>query len=164
MPYTQATAKQNAKLSQEARRNGAYSQATKLQRALANAGEELERDLFKSSDKTERTRIAGALASVAKGWQSMNDQLRVMRGVPLPGSLRPEKPSKKVSRVKASPVEEEETMRVPKEQNVSMPSELVKLNRSDQEKPATMPQDEPQPGDRDKTPPNSPQPQEGSNA
>lgn len=57
------------------------------------------------AERETMSQRAQALASLVKAWDYASDRLRIMRNRPLPGSLRPEKPSKKVARVKASPVE-----------------------------------------------------------
>lgn len=64
-------------------------QALDLQHALHAAGLELGKDVKACEDKEERARIACALASVAKGWQSMTDQIRILSGKAAPGTLSP---------------------------------------------------------------------------
>jgi len=86
MQFTSQTARQAAANSHAKR---PHTQAAELQLALYEAGLALRKDIDGCSDREERSRVASALASVAKGWQSMNDQRRVMKGVPLPGSRRP---------------------------------------------------------------------------
>ena len=78
-------------------------QALDLQSALHRAGKSLDEDMEQGEDRTERARIACALASVAKGWQSMTDQLRILAGKPLPGSRRPPPDQPKKARVKSAP-------------------------------------------------------------
>lgn len=43
----------------------------------------------------ERARAASALASLCKAWEALDDRRRILRGQPLPGSLRPMADTKK---------------------------------------------------------------------
>ena len=78
------------------------AQVIAMQTALYETCMVLKEDIHTVSDKEERARIASAIASVAKGWQGLQDSKRIIRGKPLPGSKRPavEQPKHKV---KASP-------------------------------------------------------------
>ena len=59
-------------------RDFAYEQAVKLRQVeCANAGEEVQR--------------ARGIADLVRSWTVAQDRIRIMRGRPLPGSLRPEK-------------------------------------------------------------------------
>src|SRR5437667_471850 len=89
-PFTRANGAMNQRKARRSRTITSKSQAVDLLEALHSAGLALAKDIPTCIDRSERARVAGSLAAVAKGWQSMNDQLRVMRGVPLPGSLRPD--------------------------------------------------------------------------
>ena len=73
------------------RQGRALKQAVQLQDALVESGLALHEDLKAMTDLEQRARSAAAIASVAKGWQALQDQIRILRGRPLPGSLRPEK-------------------------------------------------------------------------
>ena len=70
-------------------RKQSKAQALDLQHALHSAGQSLGRDIRDCEDREERARVACALASVAKGWQSMTDQLRILSGKAAPGTLSP---------------------------------------------------------------------------
>ena len=50
----------------------------------------LQRLIFHVSCKKETTPIA--LSALARAWVALNDSLRIMSGVPLPGQFRPEAP------------------------------------------------------------------------
>jgi hypothetical protein len=49
----------------------------------------MENDLKLGTDKSERSRSAATLASLANGWKTIQDQVRILKGKPLPGSRRP---------------------------------------------------------------------------
>lgn len=84
----------------------ALRQAVQLQQALHEVGLLLTEDIKASANKGDRAKAASALAGVSKGWQSMSDQARILRGEPLPGSLRPSGPPNRSKREPASPVPE----------------------------------------------------------
>ena len=68
----------------------------------------LGQDLETSSEIGDRARIASSIASLAKGWESMQDQLRILKGKPMPGSLRPESTKSKKGKVHTFPTETSE--------------------------------------------------------
>lgn len=119
MPFNKQSAKQAAADSHAATARKRYpstrNQALDLQRGLHLASVALTEDLPECRAKDERARVASALASVAKGWQSITDALRIQDGVPLPGSLRPEKPAKDAKRKSAVVLESEPESKPPAE-------------------------------------------------
>lgn len=50
-----------------------------------------------TSDTREKLAKAQAFTSLVKAWEIASDRLRIMRGKPLPGSLRPEPKQRKQS-------------------------------------------------------------------
>lgn len=70
-------------------RKTSRTQALDLQNALHKAGQLLKTSIEQCKEDDSRARVASALASVAKGWQSMTEMLRVMSGKPNPGTLSP---------------------------------------------------------------------------
>ena len=77
-------------------------QALELQAALHHASIALSKDVKDCKDKELRARIVSAMASAAKGWDSVSDRLRILIGKPSPGTLKPvSAPSK--PRVKSAP-------------------------------------------------------------
>ena len=78
-------------------------QALNLQHALHKAGQTLGDDIADCEDKEQRARVASALASVAKGWQSMTDQLRIMSGKAAPGTLSPAERRAKAESKRSAP-------------------------------------------------------------
>ena len=85
------------------RRTPVKTQASDIQHALHKASKLLSGDIESCKEKEERARVASALASVAKGWQSMTDQLRILAGKPLPGSRRPPPDQPKKPKAQSSP-------------------------------------------------------------
>lgn len=88
------------------RQGSAIRQALDIQTTLHSGTILVKHDLIECQDKEERARLLCAIASAAKGWQSLQDQIRILRGRPLPGSLKPE-PIKRAKRKQAdlSPTE-----------------------------------------------------------
>lgn len=84
------------------------AQVVALQQALYNTALILTDDILTVNDKETRARIASSIASLAKGWQGLQDSKRIIRGKPLPGSKRPavEQPKPKASRTLLPPTEE----------------------------------------------------------
>ncbi len=79
--------------------NRAQRQAKQMQEIAFNAVLDLRADMQESKDKLLRTRIATAISQLAKTWDTIEDRKRILKGKPMPGSLRPEsKPSKKPKR------------------------------------------------------------------
>jgi hypothetical protein len=76
-----------------------------MQQAAFEACMKLKTDVLDASDREERARAASALSNVSKAWSSMEDIKRILRGKPLPGSLRPESKPKKQRTPRATPSE-----------------------------------------------------------
>ena len=72
-------------------KRNAIRQAVELQKFCFSCAELLEADLRASADKEERARIATALGGLGRNWTALQDSIRILKGDPLPGSLRPEK-------------------------------------------------------------------------
>lgn len=70
----------------------AIRQALDLQKLCVRACQLLDQDIQECESREERARIAGALGNVARNWTAIQDTVRVLKGDPLPGSFRPEKP------------------------------------------------------------------------
>jgi hypothetical protein len=81
-----------------------------IQEVITEAVSGLRIDL-KTSNAETRARSSSALASLAKGWDCLEDRKRIIRGKPMPGSLRPEAKPKK-SRVRKQ-VDVQESPMVP---------------------------------------------------
>ena len=79
------------------------TQASSIQHALHNATELLSSDIKECEDKEQRARVASALASLAKGWDSITDRIRILSGTPMPGSRRPPPDQPKKAKVKSAP-------------------------------------------------------------
>ncbi len=87
-------------------RRTSLTQVLAMQDALYEACMIMKEDCRNASDKEERAKIAGAMSNTCKGWEALEDRKRVIRGLPLPGSLRPEsKPRKPKSDNLPSPTE-----------------------------------------------------------
>jgi hypothetical protein len=74
----------------------ATRQVLDMQQAMYKTALLLEKDALGCTDGEARARVASALANLAKGWDALENRKRILRGRPLPGSLRPEKPRPKV--------------------------------------------------------------------
>jgi hypothetical protein len=64
-------------------------QASDIQASLHCANKMLIQDMRECEDKQERARIASALASVAKGWDSISARILILKGKPGPGTMSP---------------------------------------------------------------------------
>src|SRR3974390_1244835 len=82
---------QNGKSLPKPGRRLATRQVLDMQQAMYKTALLLEKDALECSDREERARVASALANLAKGWDALENRKRILRGKPLPGSLRPEK-------------------------------------------------------------------------
>lgn len=121
--FTPETARKAANWRHSHGRKRARAQAADLQLALHSAGMALSQDVPLCTEREERARVASALASVAKGWQSMNDQLRIMNGTPMPGSLRPAQADKpKRAKQTASVLPAQGATKLPIAQPVTLPT------------------------------------------
>lgn len=87
-------------------RRKSLTQVLNMQDAVYETCMMLRDDMCESTDKEERARIASAIASTCKGWDSLEDRKRVIRGQPLPGSLRPIAKPKKVKSARATASEQ----------------------------------------------------------
>jgi hypothetical protein len=56
---------------------------------------ELEQDLDAATDADSRREVAIAIRSAIQAWDLACDRVRIAKGLPLPGSLRPEAKPKK---------------------------------------------------------------------
>src|SRR5713226_8116951 len=83
-------------------KRAAIRQAIEMQRFCYSGAELLAKDLLEETDKETRARIATGLGNLVKNWTVLQDAVRVMKGDPMPGSLRPEQNSKTKSRRAAS--------------------------------------------------------------
>lgn len=91
-----------------AREETPLKQALALQTALHDSGLLIRDDIASSNDDETRARLLTSLASAARGWQAMQDQIRILKGKPLPGSLRPvSKPKASKSKESVAPVQEQ---------------------------------------------------------
>jgi hypothetical protein len=66
-----------------------------LQDALAETMFLLGQDAAHSADASLRARIGSSIAQLARSWDTLENRKRVLRGRPLPGSFKPEKPEPK---------------------------------------------------------------------
>jgi len=82
----------------------AIRQAVAMQRHCVEGAEILGRDLAATDDKELRARIAGGLSNLVKGWRVAEDAKRVLKGEPLPGSYKAEKPKSKQERHAGIPI------------------------------------------------------------
>ncbi len=71
-------------------RRDALRQAVELQRAVYEVGLQMAKDAKEATKLEERARAGATLASLGKAWNTLQDAKRVIRGRPLPGSLKPE--------------------------------------------------------------------------
>lgn len=62
-----------------------------MQRICFSCAKLLDTDLRETQDKELRARLAVALGGLGRNWTTLQDSVRVLKGDPLPGSLRPEK-------------------------------------------------------------------------
>lgn len=74
----------------------------------------LEEDLVRSEDVALRARTGSSIAQLARSWDALEDRKRILRGRPLPGSLKPEKEKpKRIPYWHAVPLEEPEPTEPP---------------------------------------------------
>lgn len=84
----------------------ALAQCLDMQECVYSTALLLKDDCVESTEREERARCASALASLCKAWEAMDDRRRILRGKPLPGSLRPERKPVKKRVVSHAPTEE----------------------------------------------------------
>ena len=66
-----------------------------MQRLCFTGAQLLDKDLHETDDKEQRARVSTGLANLMKTWTALQDSVRVLKGDPMPGSLKPDKPEKK---------------------------------------------------------------------
>ena len=71
----------------------AIRQAVEMQRLCFSNAQLLDQDIRASADKEQRARVAMGLGHLVRAWKTLEDSKRVLKGDPMPGSLKPEKPS-----------------------------------------------------------------------
>ena len=86
-------------------RRAALVEVIEMRQLCYTTARMLGNDLAGATDTADRSRLAGAIASLTKGWESMQDQLRILKGKPMPGSLRPESTKSKKGKVHSFPTE-----------------------------------------------------------
>jgi hypothetical protein len=69
----------------------AIKQALQMQDSFAHCVKVLEADFLASTERDERARLATAMGNLGRNWTALQDTIRVLKGVPLPGSLTHEK-------------------------------------------------------------------------
>ena len=67
----------------------AIKQALEMQDSCFTCVKALEADLRESADKEERARIASTIGGLGRNWTALQDAIRILKGDPLPGSLKP---------------------------------------------------------------------------
>lgn len=79
-------------------RRSSLLQVLDLQKAAFDVAMSLREDALNAAlSKEQRAKTATALSNMIKAWDSAEDRKRIIRGKPLPGSLRPEKAKPKKS-------------------------------------------------------------------
>jgi hypothetical protein len=92
---------------QPGRRNS-LKQVIDLQNAAYDCAMRLREDALRDGlDSERRAKTATALGNLIKAWDSAEDRKRIIRGKPLPGSLRPSTEKKRSSRALPAPTPEE---------------------------------------------------------
>jgi hypothetical protein len=76
-------------------KRAAIRQAVEMQKLLFSGAQLLNQDLLGTADKDERARVATALGGLCRNWTALQDSVRVLKGDPMPGSLKPEHPKPK---------------------------------------------------------------------
>lgn len=126
-----------AETSEENRRKAAPVKARTQSKSQLNQALELQELLLRDA-KSPKT-PANVRAQIARSWSALQDQVRILKGKPLPGSLRPEKVKPKQVKVKTGPVEAEENSEnnspVPDPVPVQQPSPVQQPFREEEKKP-----------------------------
>src|SRR5438105_180660 len=73
-------------------RKTAY-QATRLQELAFEGAEGLKADLSSEKEDT-RSRARAQVVNLVRAWDTAVERLRILRGKPLPGQFKPERPAK----------------------------------------------------------------------
>jgi hypothetical protein len=69
-----------------------------LQQATYDTIFSLREDVVQCEDANLRARLGSSIAQLARGWDTLEERKRILRGRPLPGSLKPEKEKPKRKR------------------------------------------------------------------
>lgn len=75
-----------------------------MQRLCFENAQLLAGDMGGSEDKQDRARLAVALGNLARNWTALQESIRVLKGEPLPGSYKAEKPKSKQERHTGAPI------------------------------------------------------------
>src|SRR4051812_20063371 len=70
-------------------KRSAIRQAIDMQKLCFAGAQLLDGDMRATSDKEERARVATALGNLVRNWSVLQESVRVLKGDPMPGSLRP---------------------------------------------------------------------------
>jgi hypothetical protein len=73
-----------------------------MQKLCFSGAQLLDEDLRGTEDKEGRARVATALGALCRNWTALQESVRVLKGDPMPGSLKPEPKKKKRARVNFS--------------------------------------------------------------
>ena len=76
-------------------KRAAIRQAVEMQNLCFAGALLLDQDLKGSENKELRARVATASGNLMKTWTALQESVRVMKGDPMPGSLKPERPKPK---------------------------------------------------------------------
>jgi hypothetical protein len=68
----------------------AIRQALELQQLCASGAELLDQDLRAAEDRELRARVATAMGNLVRNWSVLQESVRVLKGDPMPGSLKPQ--------------------------------------------------------------------------
>jgi hypothetical protein len=83
-------------------------QVVSLQQKAYEVAMRLAEDALRDGlDSERRAKSATAMGNLIKAWDSAEDRKRIIRGKPLPGSLRPSTEKKRSSRALPAPTPEE---------------------------------------------------------
>lgn len=69
-----------------------------MQDSFAKCVKVLEADLLTSVEKDERARLAAAMGGLGRNWTALQETIRILKGDPLPGSLKPVPKAKQKTR------------------------------------------------------------------
>jgi hypothetical protein len=81
-------------------------QVLQLQQAAFETVQLLKADAATAEDPELRARIGSSMAQLLRAWDIGENRKRILRGKPLPGSFKPEKPNPKSKRPNWGPIEE----------------------------------------------------------
>lgn len=83
----------------------AWVQSLELQALAMKTANTLSKDLQFTPDKELRTKQAQALAAVIRAYDTIEERKRILKGKPMPGSLRPESKTKRKTQKHTAPLE-----------------------------------------------------------